>query len=453
MSNVFVSYRRDDSSWATQNLLRRLREEFGADAIFADIDGIEPGLDFRDVLEDQLSNCSVLIVVVGEKWINAKDDTGKQRLSDKNDWVRVELEKGLENQSARVIPLVIRPASMPKEGEVPPELSDFCYMQEVAIFPQDFEVGFGRLATAIDKVLVAKGLQGRRIDRDDKKTPDQQNAAFFLKVLGVAIGLVLGIVVLVGLTSRGAKVSQQREYSASPSTTADKIDLERVLRRQISKSYEPDLESTVEERVVAALGQPDYSNFEFRFDERTWNFERYEPTLVSKENEYCSALVSDRTVVVVKTGEANQLRFQARTRGKDLAFSPQTFGIDSHVEFDGTMTSTGEYTTSAKHLCFNVSKIEVNTEFSITYRTTYWDSPPDDAWFGAMSYPGCLRIRVFAIGPRPNYFADLDRRKCDSFESEIEKSNDGTLVFNSDNGSFVWTMSTPEASKIYLFYF
>ena len=46
MGNVFISYRREDSAGWAGRLAERLKQTFGAESIFMDIDTIQPGTDF-----------------------------------------------------------------------------------------------------------------------------------------------------------------------------------------------------------------------------------------------------------------------------------------------------------------------------------------------------------------------------------------------------------------------
>ena len=58
MRAIFISYRRDDTEGYAGRLFRDLRERFGKEAVFMDVAGIEPGRDFRRVIEDQVASCS-----------------------------------------------------------------------------------------------------------------------------------------------------------------------------------------------------------------------------------------------------------------------------------------------------------------------------------------------------------------------------------------------------------
>lgn len=455
MSHIFVSYRREDSNWATDRLIARLRERFGRDAIFHDVDGIEPGRDFREVLEERLSSCSVLLAVIGEQWVGAIDRDGSRRLSKADDWVRIELESGLAKKDVVVIPVVIRPAEMPRANELPASLADFCYRQEVAIFPGgDFEVGFQKLATTVDKILRSKGLEvGSAEPRSEGRSRALGQNPIRVGV-SIALATVAVIVGAVFLLTRNLGPQNIPRRTLEQATSADRTDLDRVVKRFVGSPVPPDRDSKIEERQVEALGQPDYSNFEFRFDERIWSFSDFHPEAITDSSSYQSAMVTDRTLLVVKTAPVKQLRFQARTTGRDLIFSPKAGSPPSHVETDGILVDTGIYRTQAKHLCFDVSEYEVNQEFTISYRTSYWDAPEEEEpWFGAMSYPGCLRLKVIAVGSGPGFFDKLERKKCSSFDSPLEDCADGQWVITEDDSAFLWNMPNPEPFKIYMFYF
>ena len=48
MRAIFISYRREDVEGHARSLFQDLIAEFGKDKVFMDVEGIEPGLDFRE---------------------------------------------------------------------------------------------------------------------------------------------------------------------------------------------------------------------------------------------------------------------------------------------------------------------------------------------------------------------------------------------------------------------
>lgn len=117
-SGIFISYRRQDEPNFAGRLYDRLAEHFGRDNVFIDVDSIELGLDFVDVINRSLSQCKVVIVVIGKNWLTSADTQGRPRLEDPNDYVRLEIEIAL-NRNIRVIPVLVEGASTPRGDELP----------------------------------------------------------------------------------------------------------------------------------------------------------------------------------------------------------------------------------------------------------------------------------------------------------------------------------------------
>ena len=95
MSGIFISYRRDDSSGHAGRLYDHLSAHFGPDKLFMDVDTIEPGMDFVEVIEQAVGSCEVLIEVIGNEWLDAIDDAGRRRLDKPEDYVRLEIKAAL----------------------------------------------------------------------------------------------------------------------------------------------------------------------------------------------------------------------------------------------------------------------------------------------------------------------------------------------------------------------
>ena len=96
MPNIFVSYRREDSSDVTGRIFDHLRTAFGEQHLFKDVDSIPLGADFREVISDAIQRCDVLVVVIGEEWLEVKDEAGGRRIDDPNDYVRLEVSSALD---------------------------------------------------------------------------------------------------------------------------------------------------------------------------------------------------------------------------------------------------------------------------------------------------------------------------------------------------------------------
>jgi hypothetical protein len=134
MSGIFFCYRRDDSAGYAGRLYDDLSERLGKDKLFRDIDTIEPGVDYRKVINEAVNTCNVLIAVIGRNWLISIDAEGKRRLQDPRDFVRLEIKAALE-RGIRVIPVLVGGAAMPsaEEEAVPEDLVEIVYRQSYEI--------------------------------------------------------------------------------------------------------------------------------------------------------------------------------------------------------------------------------------------------------------------------------------------------------------------------------
>ena len=80
MTGIFINYRRDDAPGVAGRLYDHLAKDFQRRDLFMDVDAIKPGLDFIKQLDAQVSNCDVLLALIGPHWLTAKDKQGARRL-------------------------------------------------------------------------------------------------------------------------------------------------------------------------------------------------------------------------------------------------------------------------------------------------------------------------------------------------------------------------------------
>ena len=142
---IFISYRRDDAAYVTGHINDLLRKEFGDEAVFTDVDNIALGVDFRAVLDQTVSQCQVLLAVIGAEWLTVSDQDGRSRLEDPADFVRIEIESALK-RDIPVIPLLVSGAKMPAAEDLPDSLRGFAFRNGTQIRPApDFNVDMARL--------------------------------------------------------------------------------------------------------------------------------------------------------------------------------------------------------------------------------------------------------------------------------------------------------------------
>jgi hypothetical protein len=149
---IFISYRRGPTTIYAGRLHDSLCMRLGDEDVFMDVDAIEPGADFVDHIEREVGSCEILIALIGRDWIDARDDEGRRRLEDPDDWVRLELETGL-NRDIRVIPVLVQGATMPRAHELPGDLAKLARRNALEIGDTRWRYDFDRLMEVVEKVL------------------------------------------------------------------------------------------------------------------------------------------------------------------------------------------------------------------------------------------------------------------------------------------------------------
>jgi len=175
---IILSYRREDTAWIAGRVHDRLKDHFGEDNVFMDIDSIPFGLDFCEHIQDSLDRCDILVAIVGPRWATP-DETGKLRLTDETDWVRIEIEASLAKRIP-VIPVLIDGAALPAPADLPEGLRNLAFRQAAPVdSARDFHPHMDRLIKAMDKLLdtnrgktkTDEKTEERRVKGTDNKTP------------------------------------------------------------------------------------------------------------------------------------------------------------------------------------------------------------------------------------------------------------------------------------------
>ena len=144
---IFISYRRDDSEGEAGRLYDDLARAYGDSSVFMDVAGIEPGLDFRKAIDDNVAACGVLLAVIGPTWATIVGHDGTRRLDNASDYVRLEIASALK-RGIPVIPVLVHEAHMPALEQLPDDLKDLRYRNSV-------EITHARWRTDVDLFITA----------------------------------------------------------------------------------------------------------------------------------------------------------------------------------------------------------------------------------------------------------------------------------------------------------
>jgi hypothetical protein len=163
MRAIFISYRRDDAEGQAGRLFDDLVKYFGPSAVFMDVTGIEPGRDFRRVIDEHVASCGVLLALIGKDWLDAKDQSGARRLDDPTDFVRLETASALK-RDIPVVPVLVQGAKMPRAEQLPDVLKELAYRNGVELtharWDSDVDVLAKQLERHVDPNPTRSGSSG-----------------------------------------------------------------------------------------------------------------------------------------------------------------------------------------------------------------------------------------------------------------------------------------------------
>ncbi len=149
MPKVFISYRRDDSAGHAGRIYDHLMAHFGQGQVFMDVDTIKPGLDFVEVVQEAVEACDALIAVIGREWLGASDESGRKRLENPEDLVRLEIATALE-RDIRVIPVLVQGSRMPVATDLPEGLKSLARRNSVEVSDNRFRTDVEHLIEALE---------------------------------------------------------------------------------------------------------------------------------------------------------------------------------------------------------------------------------------------------------------------------------------------------------------
>ena len=269
---IFISYRRADSAGYAGRIYDRLAAHFGKESIFMDVDTIEAGLDFVDVLENAVQSCNVLVVLIGRQWLNIRDEEGKQRLDNPQDFVRIEVAAAL-TRGIRVIPVLVDGTSMPNSDQLPDNLKHLARRNAVLVNHYSFHTDANRLIEHLElalkaaeetKILIAKELNEKETQKkrqvEIEKLLIQADIALDLKDWELAKEQLSAVLVLepdhaqaqikLAIAERKQREGKERvEQEAAKKAAREKAEAEQKAKEETDRLAKQKAE---EERITKA---------------------------------------------------------------------------------------------------------------------------------------------------------------------------------------------------------
>ena len=239
--SIFISYRRDDSEGEAGRLYDDLVRVYGKNAVFMDVAGIAPGLDFRKAIDDNVAGCGVFLALLGPQWANITGSDGKRRLDDPVDFVRLEVASALARNIA-VIPVLVHEARMPHPDQLPDNIKDLAYRNSVEISHARWDSDVNLLVDALKQYVTTSPATETQpvhaavpvqlpppVSTDPSSAPSAAKSRTTLIVAGIAVVLFLGVIAYF-IAGRKPEPGRVATSSSGASGTGQTIILEGAWR-------------------------------------------------------------------------------------------------------------------------------------------------------------------------------------------------------------------------------
>jgi hypothetical protein len=151
ISEFFICYRREQSSWPARILRDQLAKRFGEHSVFMDLASIEAGTEWPQRISDAIRNSGAVLVLIGPNWVDARDSTGTRRLDNPNDWVRLELEAALSYERIATVPLLLDGAAMPAREQLPDSIKPLADHNSIALRAEQWDNAIEQLLSSIER--------------------------------------------------------------------------------------------------------------------------------------------------------------------------------------------------------------------------------------------------------------------------------------------------------------
>jgi len=155
MSGVFISYRRADTQGWAGRLGEDLAHAFGDVARFFDLASIPPGADFIVEIERAVESADAVLVLIGPRWLDLRDEHNMRRLDAPNDVVATEVSLAL-TRPAPVIPVLLGGITMPGAAALPEKLQLMARRNAFELSDSRWEHDRDRLFAALEASTLLK---------------------------------------------------------------------------------------------------------------------------------------------------------------------------------------------------------------------------------------------------------------------------------------------------------
>lgn len=140
---IFLSYRRPDGAVADR-IHQALDQHFKRSISFRDVASIPPGVDFRQVIMEQLQESDAVLVLIGPEWATRGAANGQRQIDNPDDFVAMEIAFALSTERP-IIPVLLDGAKMPAPDQLPVAIKALALRNAFSVRSTNFDADMARL--------------------------------------------------------------------------------------------------------------------------------------------------------------------------------------------------------------------------------------------------------------------------------------------------------------------
>lgn len=160
---MFISYRREETAGHAGRVYDLMSTRFGDANVFMDVD-LEPGVDFVKQITAAVGSCHVLLVIMGPHWATLSRNGARPRIGEPGDFVRLEVETGLQREDVTVIPVLVAGARMPAPETLPHEIRALARRNAIELSDSRWQYDMQRLLSTLESLLAnTSAVQARPV--------------------------------------------------------------------------------------------------------------------------------------------------------------------------------------------------------------------------------------------------------------------------------------------------
>jgi len=175
INKIFISYRREDTSGYALAIYNELIKYFDKNQVFFDINSIQSGENFKNVIKQSISQSKLFIAVIGKNWFY-KSNENDINTNENEDFVLYEVSEALK-QNKIVIPVVIDQKNIPEKDSLPISIKEISNKNCFVINPMSSTIDIENLLSKI-KMNVEKEIIVYDVDNFYKKLENSIKIVF-----------------------------------------------------------------------------------------------------------------------------------------------------------------------------------------------------------------------------------------------------------------------------------